>query len=304
MKEITECNLCGCSRFGEVYPRFNIVRCAECGLLFASTQPDSQPYDESYYTEPLEPGGIPYIENRGGLERFFEKRLRIIERHTRPGKLLEVGSALGFFLNVAKKRGWDVVGVEVSEFAVQYAREKFGHSVLKGYIEELDLPQESFDLVVARDVIEHTPDPSALLSRCHRLLRKGGLLALSTQNFSCSASRIAKEKWIHLRPGEHLYHFTPQTLLSILEKTHFKTIELDSRYIAPSVRRAYETATNFSQRMYLVWSAILEGDIVFFPPGSLPRKPLRAMAVVFSFVVRPFIPHDRNDILEVIARKR
>jgi len=297
------CNLCGADDYDVLYESLRVVRCRLCGLVYVTPQPESETYGEEYFTRPREKGGRTFIENREGLERFFDGRLAAIERYRTPGRLLEVGCALGYLLNAARKRGWDATGVEISEFAAKYARARFGHRVLCGRLEDLPLDEASFDVVVLRDVVEHAPDPKALLKCCHRVLVPDGLLALSTPNFDSLYARIAREAWVHLKPGEHLFLFGPGTLSAMVGACGFRVVDLDSRYLSHSVRGAYEAAKSAGERARVAWNAVLDGDVVFLPVGSLPRKGLRAAAIVLSLAARPFLRKDRNEILELIARK-
>jgi len=261
-------------------------------------------YTDDYFTEPAVEGEPAYIDNRAGLERFFEGRLRRIERFVRPGRLLEVGSGLGYLLNVARRRGWRVVGLELSQFGAKYARESFQLDVRQQTLEEAAFDGGSFDAVVMRDLIEHVRQPRAVLLEARRVLREGGLLGLSTQNFASVNSRLGGPAWRHLQPEQHLYQFTPDTIRRLLPECGFEILEMHSRYFSPSTREVYAALSQRRQRRQLAWHAALRGDIVFLPLGSSIRRLLRAAAIVLSGLAFPFRDSLSDDILEICALKK
>jgi SAM-dependent methyltransferase len=90
--------------------------------------------------------------------------------------LLDVGSGFGFFLSEMKNRGWDGVGVEISQKGMEYAKDVLGMATQCGPLEKVGFPENHFDVVTAFYVIEHLPHPISFLQECHRILRPGGLL--------------------------------------------------------------------------------------------------------------------------------
>jgi len=301
------CVACGGRRFETIDEAICLRRCARCGLGFIWPQPPDDHlatlYDQDYYTRPIDPGGPSYIENREGLERFFDQCLAQLERLVEPGRLLEVGCGLGYLLNVARRRGWEALGLEVSEFASTYAREQFGHEVRRQSLEEADLAPATFDAVVMRDVVEHSRDPRRLLRAAWRVLRPGGVVALSAPNFGSLNAALAPTRWRHLRPEQHLFHFTPQAMRQLLERCGFRVVEISSRYDSPATREVYAALARRRERLRLAWHAAARGDIVFLPLGSNLRRLLRGLAVVFSCISRPFRSTLLDDILEVHALK-
>ncbi len=302
------CNLCGADDAEVLYDGLPVVRCRRCGLVYVQPQPSDEAlaavYTEAYFTRPTQRGERAYVGNRAGLERFFDGRLRRLERLVRPGRLLEVGSNLGFLLHVARRKGWQAVGLELSEFAAAYAREQLGVDVRALRLDEAGFEPMAFDAVVMRDLLEHVRDPRATLTEAHRVLRPGGVLALSMPNFGCANAGLAGPAWRHLHVEQHLYQFTPGTLRRLLGECGFEVVEMTSRYDSPASREAYAAATDRGRRRALAWHAALRGDIVFLPLGTHLRRVLRAAAMVLSLVARPFRDRLSDDILELHARRR
>src|SRR2546428_8273707 len=150
-----------------------IVACRGCGLVRQDTRPlaTAALYDGGYYATDDPKGGYAnYFLDADVNKRTFGQRIREVEkRYGRKGRLLDVGCALGDFLLQAEAAGWDVAGVRISTFAAQRARER-GLTVSAGRLDELGLPQASFDVITLYDANEHMSDPIATLAPVPRLL--------------------------------------------------------------------------------------------------------------------------------------
>lgn len=306
-KRMGLCPVCGSADADALDTAAGLLRCRRCGLGRLEPQPSDAAlaavYTDDYFTKPIDPGGPSYLDNREGLERFFDGRLRRIERLVRPGRVLDVGAGLGYFLHAAARRGWRGVGLETSAFAAEYARREFGLDVRRQALGEAALEERAFDLVVLRDVLEHTRDPRAALRHAHRALRAGGVLALSMPNFASLTARLGGSRWRHLRLPQHLFHFTPEALGRLVRECGFEMLECVSRYDSPATREVYAALADPAARRRLAVHAALRGDIVFLPLGSALRRGLRAIALLCSCIARPLRGKLRDDILEALALK-
>jgi len=186
-------------------------------------------YSESYFrsTNSGALGYDDYIADRDKICRTFRKRLREVEIQAgRKGKLLDVGCATGFFLEIAGQLGWEAKGIEISAFACEFARRHMSVDIMCGSLAQAELIPESFDVITMWDFIEHCPDPSTELAHAHRLLKPGGLLALTTPNISSVSARIWGARWMGIKQGEHLYYFSPATIKRLLLKHHLVPIRV------------------------------------------------------------------------------
>jgi SAM-dependent methyltransferase len=148
------------------------------------------------------------------LMRVAHRRLELIERVTGgPGSLLDIGCGTGEVLMAARERGWNVQGVEPERTGAQMAIDR-GLPVAVAKLEESQLPERSWDVVSAFHVLEHVPDVRGFLRMMARWVRPGGHVAVEVPNFGSLHARRWRDVWIqyHLRPLEHLTHFTPDTL--------------------------------------------------------------------------------------------
>lgn len=197
------------------------VRCERCELVREASRPiaTSKVYGEEYYATESSKGGYANYVLDASINRLtFEERLNAIEAKLgRKGRLLDVGCALGDFVEVARENGWDAEGVEISAFAAAEARSK-GLRVYTGTLEDQRLESGSYDVITLYDVIEHLTDPIATLREAKRLLAPGGVLHMVTPNVGGLQAKVLGSKWYHYKPGEHLYLFSPKTVREVVER--------------------------------------------------------------------------------------
>jgi len=258
MPEYISCNLCG-SNIKKLYYKISlndvlidIVKCKECGLVYRYYGLERGEAEKLYSKDSFEQGN----EDKNNQERLIKAGHRLLEEitkyHTR-GKILDVGAGNGCYLKAAKEKGWEEFGVDLSSFATEFAKKKFGLEIFNGKLEDARFPDDFFDVVIMVHTIEHLPDPANFLKEIHRILKKDGIIYLSTPNFDSYNSRRFKEKWWALQPEYHLYFFSPKTLRAMLKKSKFKIIKIDTSnpiMTTGSLRRIGIPAGN-SQRNFL-----------------------------------------------------
>lgn len=196
-----------------------IVKCNNCGLVYANPRLDSTAIDDSYsqVDDPV------YIEEREGRVLTFRRNLRPLEQMVAgppPHRLLDVGCHIGVMLEIAQERGWQAVGVEPSAWASARAKER-GLNVVNATLAHARLAPGSFDAVTLWDVVEHLTDPAADLLNVHRVLKPGGVLGIHTIDIESPLARIMGSRWPWLMEM-HLYYFSPRTLRGMLEQIGFR----------------------------------------------------------------------------------
>jgi len=207
---------------GWVSPRFDSQRLAEI-------------YKSDRYWRSPSPKTQGYTDYRGDERLYldtFRNRLRYVLRDgPRGGRALDVGSAAGFCMAAMRELGFETHGLEISETIASHARERFGFDTIHiGPLEQSPYPDGHFDLITMWDVVEHVPDPVSLLVRARELLAPGGLLVIETQDIDSRFAQTLGPKWHHYKHEEHIYHFNPSTVKTLLAQAGFRVDRLSHRY--------------------------------------------------------------------------
>jgi ubiquinone/menaquinone biosynthesis C-methylase UbiE len=251
---VLACNICGSEQIQEVDREFNFCRCESCGYVFDSPRPSFAEIGAFY----SQAGKYDtWLEEEEARDTLWKRRLKKLLRSGAHGRLLDIGTGYGQFLHHAQPLFSEVTGTEVSESAVALAKQKYGLSLLAGQVEQLDLPQQSFDAITLFHVLEHVPDPCMLINRCHALLRTQGMLIIAVPNdvlaWTSDIKKIGKRLGIRAfqkfspklgisRAGAsreiHLSHFTPSVLRLLVESSglHVTEESLDPYYVSRGIR--------------------------------------------------------------------
>jgi len=225
--EYINCNLCGSDEhklFREIND-YRLVKCKRCGLVFRDPRPTQQEiheqYSANYHIERL-------LRQKLGTEKGIEEEIKknigrseeMLKYFSKETKLLDIGCSVGFFLASLKRYGWDATGIDISEWACEFARKKFGLNVFAGTIEEIQF-NERFNVITMYHILEHLPRPLQSLKRVSELLADDGVLIIKGPNLG-SFDRIWHGiNWRGYSDRTHLYYFTLETYRMILEKAGF-----------------------------------------------------------------------------------
>jgi 2-polyprenyl-3-methyl-5-hydroxy-6-metoxy-1,4-benzoquinol methylase len=205
----------------EHYP---LVRCNNCTLVFQQNVRSLDALDEAQsnaYGEPEKRFGA-LVEL--GVRTFRLARVRLAQRLVPPGsRVLDVGCGRGLFLRLLSERGYSVRGTELS--AATAANAYPGVQVDAGELDEDRYPDHSFELVSIWHVLEHLREPQVALRASHRALVPNGLLVLAVPNFGSVQSHWGGAQWFHLDLPRHIFHFTPQTLKTLVEAAGFELVQ-------------------------------------------------------------------------------
>jgi 2-polyprenyl-3-methyl-5-hydroxy-6-metoxy-1,4-benzoquinol methylase len=169
-----------------------------------------------------------YLADKKVAQDNFKLRLKTLrkfldpERHKR---LLEVGCAYGFFLDVARGRFEVLKGIDVTAEGTAYARNELGLDVVTGDFLTHDFKSRKFDVVCMWDTIEHLSDPAGYLAKISSdMVDKGALVAITTGDVGNLNARIKKNKWRIMNAPTHVHYFSRETLGRLLDKNGFDVI--------------------------------------------------------------------------------
>jgi len=208
---------------------------------------------------------------------FFDRILPKLECFRNSARLLEVGSGYGDFLERASSGGWEAQGVEISDYACRIARSR-GCKVYKADFLTVPLVSGSYDLIAMWDVIEHFTDPAEILRRCMQLLRPGGALVLRTPDARALTHRVDlfRVAYRHLaypaNTPEHVFHFTPRDLSSLLTRFAFELVEIEAQSPWPEfVVSGNNAVVRTGRCLILNFACILRWPYEFVVTATKPR---------------------------------
>ncbi len=244
------CNFVGTAKFRYFKNGIAIVECPSCGLGKACpTSFDSHAYyDASYFNGGRPDGYADYTGARAVLQDQFRGELDLLQHiGSGNGRLLEIGSAFGYFLEIAKDR-YEVFGLELCEEAVADCHSRGLDSVRQGAVSPAMVQQfPVVDVLVFLDVIEHLPEPKEELTAALSRLKPGGLLLLTTGDYSSLVARVMGRNWRLMTPPQHLWFFTPRSLKCLGDELGLEVVHIDypSKKV-PLGLVAYQLARYFS----------------------------------------------------------
>ena len=226
------CPLCGESRYRVFSERTRnrIVVCRGCGLYYVTPLPEAEAVERAVQHSDK------YTEDQLAKEAFFRRRaVQVLEdverRRGGPGRLLDVGCAIGSELAVARERGWEAIGLELSASSLAVARSR-GHDVREQTLEGSGFAEARFDLVTLNHVLEHIPRPSAVLAEIHRVLAQDGLLFVAVPNVRTWWFYVKRRRYGWTFQDDHFLHFSVDTLARLLRAHGFEVVdERTSRWL-------------------------------------------------------------------------
>ena len=244
--EHINCNICGADDYKIVYharsnkalsiepfksestelSKDQIVKCNRCGLIYVNPRLKPKSIIKGY----SEGSNIRFISQAKGREITFEKSMRLIEKYVKTkGRLLDVGTAGGSFLAVAKRHGWQAEGIEPNKWLCKWGKKYYGINIRNGTLEKNPFGKKSFDLVTLWDVLEHVSDPSDTLNIINSLLKKNGKLVVNYPDIDSGIAKLMGRKWVFILTV-HLYYFTQKTIKKLLEKCGFKVVVIKKHW--------------------------------------------------------------------------
>lgn len=252
---------------------WNIRLCEHCGFAFVHPIPTQQElkqlYSRAYFRNEgkTDRGYTDYDKDKEPMRSIFELYLSKLERLSEKKHIFDVGAATGYFLDIARSRGWKTYGSEISEYGASEASRR-GHQIIYGSIVD-KRPPEKMGAVTMWDVLEHVSDPLAYLRAANAMLEPEGILAINTVDRGSWWARFMGSRWHLMIPPEHLSYFTRESLEIALEACGFEPIEY--RKIGKSFSPSYVFKTLGSWQGIEIWNILARmADSPFFRVFSLP----------------------------------
>jgi len=248
MVEVLECPVCNskefltianCKDYTVSHETFSVKQCAICKLGVTSPRPQENSLG-SYYDSPeyishsgKSPGAIGWLYN---IARSFsiQWKKKLINKFSPSGSILDFGCGSGEFLHSFQKANWKITGVEPSELARKKAIELNGNTVHSSLNE---IEGQEFDIITAWHVVEHVPSLLQTIRQLKSHLKKSGTIFLAVPNYQSPDAEHYKNYWAGFDVPRHLWHFSKQSMQTLLEKAGLKVIKiipmkLDAYYVS------------------------------------------------------------------------
>ena len=180
---------------------------------------------------------IPFLKYRAVYDDLRERFPHY--NKSQDNLLIDIGCGRGDYLKRMKDLGWNVLGVEPDPAAAALAKKR-GIPVINGTLAEARLPEGAADQITMQHVIEHLPDPAAVVHECFKLLRKGGRLVIYTPNNESLGHRVFERSWFPLDSPRHLFVFSSRSMASLLKKSSFR--EWSIHTVSVSAAKIYDNS--------------------------------------------------------------
>lgn len=211
---------------------YQLYHCAHCGLIFYDFKNDYAKFLEKQYSKGYFTGEVKlrsysdYGKDESIIKKNMKWYLNKILEIKKQGRILDVGCAYGYFLELAKEKGFEVFGIDPSDYAVKHAKRKFGKRVQKSFLEVADFPSNYFDVITMFDVFEHLADPKKDLEKVYKMLKKNGILVMATGDTSSFWACFSGRKWTFYNPPQHIFYFNRDNVQKIVESSGLKVLEI------------------------------------------------------------------------------
>ena len=219
---------------------FDVIECKLCAFKHIIPIPTEaeleHAYRHDYYVQEKPRYIERYRDDLDWWDTVYTRRYEILEQHlpAQQRKILDIGSGPGFFMLNGKNRGWQVKGVEPSEQAAQHSQD-LGLDVENIFFSEQSAPALGrFDAINMGEVLEHIPNPVALLQLVHARLNVGGLVCLVVPNdfnpFQLALrDHLGFDPW-WIAPPHHINYFNFTSLTGLVEKCGFEVLHQESTF--------------------------------------------------------------------------
>ncbi len=227
--KLDNCIFCGEKKLFRMhdFSQAYLVKCSNCSLVFGDKIPSIEELNRHYCNYPR------YTELSPITVKRYNELLDIFEKFRKTNNMIDLGCSNGLFLEVAKKRGWNVYGTEFDPNCIEFGK-NIGITIYKSDALPDTLFDMEFDIVTSFEVIEHINNPNQELQLIKKLLRQGGATYITTPNFNSFSRFLLQHKWNAIEYPEHLTYYTSKTLNKVLTNHGFEKYSILTTGIALS----------------------------------------------------------------------
>jgi 2-polyprenyl-3-methyl-5-hydroxy-6-metoxy-1,4-benzoquinol methylase len=224
----TACPVCGGAGIDQftVKHGLRIDRCDGCGFRFTNPPPTTEQLRIFYNSEAKTLENNVFEATRATRLPIFERRVELINHHVGGGTLLDVGGAIGIFVDALMRARAPFKASVVDLNADAIARLRASYPGVETHHEDVFDHRGTYDIVTLWDTIEHLRDINGLASHLLSLLKPGGYLFVSTPNIDSFEHWVGQDRHPQIVPLAHLNYFSPATLKMLLERHGFAIVDI------------------------------------------------------------------------------
>ena len=208
---------------------FDLFKCQGCAAVFSLEYPDYKDI-EAFYLNSDHDGYLIEFKNR---QATFKRIIKLVKSYLEPTQnqisLLDIGASVGLFLHTVEtyEPSWSISGIEASRQAVSACKSRFGIDLIHGMLEDmpLEIHQEKYDVITMFDIIEHVRQPLEMMQKASTLLKKGGILVVTTPNIESWTSKILQSRWWSYRLMHNVL-FSRQSMRHLMSRSSLKVLRM------------------------------------------------------------------------------
>ncbi len=222
---------------------FSILHCSKCNLRFTSPIPSQNEIGKYYkFTAYISHTDV----KEGWMNRLYHYvRTKTLAQKTKwvqslftghKGHLLDIGAGTGAFVHAMQQKDWRVTGLEPDASTRDKAFENYKIH-LQSTDTIFDLPENEFEVITMWHVLEHVHALKPYLNQCFKSLKHNGRLIIAVPNYTSFDAQFYKKYWAAYDLPRHLYHFSPNSMATLLNELGFEIVSLkpmwyDSFYVS------------------------------------------------------------------------
>lgn len=259
-----KCNVCSKKQtFYFSYKNYRYYKCNSCGLVTTLPLPTNLIIKEHYARRFLEGNYSLLLEYEKEYQRVYQDFVKVIleilkDDNLKPKNLrvLDIGCFTGGFLQMLKKHGFNITGLELQKEAVEIAKKKFPANVFVADVMTDKLPGKKYDIISMLGLIEHVNNPNKLIQKCSKYQDANGMLLIQTPDSSSIPAKILKKYWPPYSPVEHIHLFSQHSLIKLLEQNNYEIIYKSIHVKKLPVSYVFQMLKNFGPEFRRIFSPI------------------------------------------------
>ncbi len=252
-----DCPLCGSNDSQVVIEEngYQGRKCTSCGLIYVSPRPSLDKIHDLYGHDEASVTAESHITSAFPKRLYARHHLKLIQRYLKNGKLLEVGAGAGYFLDEARKRGFNCHGIEFNPILAKYIRDHLLIDCEQKTLRESSYMADTFDLVYHCDVASHFYNPLDEFSLMSRIIRQGGYMIFETGNIGDIEANYFRY-FDKFQYPDHLFFFGENNIEYLLEKTGFELIRLYRYSLMPQFALGWIT---YNLKRFIRGTSVISG---------------------------------------------